>query len=406
MFWRLWLRSLTVKRPQAALAIGSVVVGAAVSSMLLNLYSDARRKMSQEFRAYGPNVVLSPGVSLGEGGNGAAVMDEAALARLKPLEQRESGLAAVAALYIAVRVKRLPADPRLPEFENVVAVGTDFNALRRMNPSWQLRGGPGERPAAGGASGGDGQTCVLGARVASRLRLGVGDSVELDLNGPSSRPPESARRSFRVSSVLSTGASEDDQVFVPLAMLQSLTGFNGKINLVELSIPGETVDVDRAIAGLVETFKGVSGLEVRPIRQIVYSSGKVLDTIRWLLISLTVLVLIIIAICIMATMTAIVLERRKDVAVMKALGASDRLLMELFLTEGAALGLLGGVAGFALGVELAREMAQRLFTVTLSVTWWTFPLVGSSSILLAMASSLLPLKIVPGIQPAAVLKGQ
>src|SRR5579863_10490889 len=61
LFWRLWLRSLTVKRPQAVLAIGSVLVGATVASMLLNLYGDARRKMTQEFRAYGPNVVLAPG---------------------------------------------------------------------------------------------------------------------------------------------------------------------------------------------------------------------------------------------------------------------------------------------------------------------------------------------------------
>src|SRR5579863_8478743 len=59
LFWRLWLRSLTVKRPQAVLAIGSVLVGATVASMLLNLYGDVRRKMTQEFSAYGPNIVLA-----------------------------------------------------------------------------------------------------------------------------------------------------------------------------------------------------------------------------------------------------------------------------------------------------------------------------------------------------------
>ena len=91
------------------------------------------------------------------------------------------------------------------------------------------------------------------------------------------------------------------------------------------------------------------GLEVRPIRQIVYSEGKVLGTIRWLLLSLTILILVIIALCVMATMTAIVLERRKDIGVMKALGAADALLMRLFMMEGASLGLVGGALGYGVG---------------------------------------------------------
>src|SRR6266700_93733 len=60
MFRRLWFRALTVKRPQAMLAGVSLLVGAATISMLLNLYSDVRRKLTEEFSAYGANVVLAP----------------------------------------------------------------------------------------------------------------------------------------------------------------------------------------------------------------------------------------------------------------------------------------------------------------------------------------------------------
>ena len=151
---------------------------------------------------------------------------------------------------------------------------------------------------------------------------------------------------LRIATVLTTGASEDDQVFLPLGALQSFLGMPGKVTLVEVSIPGETRDVESAVhrlAGLLP------GLEVRPIRQIVYSEGKVLGTIRWLLLSLTIMILVIIALCVMATMTAIVLERRKDIGVMKALGAADALLMRLFVTEGAGLGLVGGVFGIRTG---------------------------------------------------------
>src|SRR5437660_8552601 len=73
LFWRLWLRALTVKRPQAGVAIGSLLVGAATMSLLVNLYSGVRRKMTQEFRAYGANVVLAPG---GSGSSSPGLMDE------------------------------------------------------------------------------------------------------------------------------------------------------------------------------------------------------------------------------------------------------------------------------------------------------------------------------------------
>ena len=135
-----------------------------------------------------------------------------------------------------------------------------------------------------------------------------------------------------------------------------------QITLVELNLPGETRDVESAVHRLAGM---LPGLEVRPIRQIVYSEGKVLGTIRWVLLSFTVLILVTIALCVMATMTAIVLERRKDIGMMKALGAADALLMRLFMAEGAGLGLLGGALGYLVGVLLARSLALRLFGVAL-----------------------------------------
>ena len=84
LFWRLWLRALTVKRLQAGLAIGSLLVGAAVTSMLLNLYGDVHRKMTREFRAYGANVVVAPSAARGNTRSAGNLMDEGLLEQLKP----------------------------------------------------------------------------------------------------------------------------------------------------------------------------------------------------------------------------------------------------------------------------------------------------------------------------------
>jgi len=457
MFWRLWWRAVSVKRSQAALALGSLAVGAAITSMLLSLYGDVRRKMTEDFRAYGANVVIAPTpVGSGGGAEAGTMVEESALQPLAEFVRETPGTSFVPVLYGVVRASPDSADPRLPEFANVVAAGAEFGALRRLNPGWREAG----ESVSADLPPGD---CAIGSHLAARLHVRQGDSMDLrrvlsvaapanenarsalDCGGstpplssssatfqsrstaPSTSPsfqggveppqskvlsaqecskqqaaePEAA--TYRIATILSTGAPEDDQVFLPLATLQSFLDMRGKVTLVELSIPGETRDVENAVhrlAGLLP------GLEVRPIRQIVYSEGKVLGTIRWLLLSLTVLILVIIALCVMATMTAIVLERRKDIGVMKALGATDALLMRLFMMEGASLGLVGGALGYGAGALLARGLAERLFGVTLSLNAWTLPVVCGLSGVLAVIAAQVPVRIVRVIQPTVVLKGE
>jgi len=424
MFWRLWWRAVSVKRSQAALALGSLAVGAAITSMLLNLYGDVRRKMTEDFRSYGANVVIAAapaGTALGT--EDSMIVEEATLQPLAQFARETPGTLLAPVLYGVVQVSPDPADPRLPEFTNVVAAGAEFGALRRLNPGWREVGEavssdlpPGE--------------CAVGSHLAARLHLRPGDSIDLrrvesvaavsDRRPVASisnrrfggrRPPlqtteaenASPFAAYRIATVLTTGASEDDQVFLPLAALQSFLDLRGKVTLVELSIPGETREVESAVQGLAGL---LPGLEVRPIRQIVYSEGKVLGTIRWLLLSLTALILVIITLCVMATMTAIVLERRKDIGVMKALGAADALLMRLFITEGASLGLLGGALGYGVGALVARGLAARLFGVSLSLQGWTLPVVCGLTVALAVFAAQVPVRIVRAIQPTVVLKGE
>jgi putative ABC transport system permease protein len=299
-------------------------------------------------------------------------------------------------LHVVARVESTPSDPRLPESQNVVAVGTDFAALRRLYPGWRVQGATGN-----GSLGPD--DCVLGAHVASRLRVAVGGTIDLAAAGDSPDSSSATPAAFRVAGILSTGGAEDDRVFLDLRSLQRLAGLKGRISLVEVSLPGGSAEIER---GVMELAHSLPGVDVRAIHQIVESQGRVLGTIRGLAIWLTALILVIIGLCVMATMTAIVLERRKDIAVMKALGASDRLIVRLFLSEGAGLGLAGGVMGFAVGALLARELARRLFEVSLDLTWWTLPAVVLMSGLLAGAATLFPVRVVRDVEPAVILKGE
>lgn len=391
MFWRLCFRSLQVKRPQAALAGCSLLVGAALCSLLLNLYGGVNRGMTQAFSAFGANAVMAPRGGSAASSNLPGLMDEPG--GPGGVQTRFPEFASVPMLYVVTRLQNAVPDPRMPAGEDVVAVGSSLQALLLMNPNWRT-----ER--AGGALGsGD---CIVGAHLAAEMGFHPGSRLVLKTLAPSAGSVAKPASSFRVAGIASTGASADDQVFVPIEALQQLAGLEGKVSVIELRIPGDTAEIDAGLSRLAKAFPQV---DVRPVRQIVYSEGKVLGTVRRLTLALTALILAIVFLCVAATMSAIVLERRKDVAVMKALGANDRLVMKLFMSEGAALGLVGGLIGFFAGAWLARPLAVRLFGVALGPSWWVLPAVVLSTAILAVLATMIPVRVVRGIQPAVTLKG-
>lgn len=393
VFWRLCLRSLQVKRAQAILGVGSLVAGAAVCAMLMSLYGGVQRKMTESFRAFGPNVLIAP-PEVASGGSGLpALMPEPDLARLRPLAARYPGLSAIPELYAVAEVSSSEASLRLPGGENALAVGTNLRDLQAMNPEWRFDGSSDFAAP---------NTCAVGVHLAAALQLRPGDSLHVRSLAPHQPGGAASGHEFRVAAVISSGGSEDDQVFMPLPDLQRLAALPGKASIVELHVPGSASEIETAVHAIAKAFPEAG---VRPVRQIVYSQGRVLGSVRRVMLALTALILIVVALCVAATMTAIVLERRKDVAVMKALGASDARVMQLFLTEGAVLGLIGGLVGFCAGALLARGLGLRLFHVALAPSWWMFPAVCAATVILAVIATLFPVRIVREVQPAAALKG-
>jgi len=410
MFWRAWLRSLAVKRPQSLLAFAALALEATVASLLLNVYGGARRKMQSEFRSDGPNVVVAPansGVADGSAVSPAGLIDSGTVERVQAhlrtnstSPDKASPVVAVPVLYAVV----LAGSPKAPHgpLTSLVAVGAELAALYALNPAWKLSLAPDTAFDNLGSN-----RCLIGSHAAARLELTAGDTLELEAAAGGSAPAGSSTaagtRAFTVAGLVSSGGSEDDQVFLPLDPLQEVTGLGGKVSLVEMRLPGTASEVESAIGGLR---RGVPSVEVRPVREIVQTEGKVLSTIQSLLWALAALILGVVVLCVMATVTTIMLHRRKEVAVMKALGASDRAVAVLFLAEIVALGIAGGLVGFAAGALLARRLGVDLFGVPLSTDWSAVLPVLLAAVLAAALPALLPVSTIRGIDPAHALKGE
>ena len=397
--WRILGRSLSLKRPQVLVTLLSLTIGAAVAAMLLNLYGDAQAKMTREFRAFGANLILSPSGMARESGNPAEVQDslDASLMNEDVLEEiRRSGsearrITAVGILHAVARARNATDGSALGDSgDPVIVVGTDFTLLHQLYPAWRLS----PTAAVDGPS-----DAVIGEQVAEQLFLGRGDDLELEIGGAGA----SAQIRAKIAAIVSTGGPEDGQVFFPLARLQEALEIDGGISLAELRVDGSTQEIEAVAARIADAFPK---LDVRPVREIVYSEGQVLNTVRWLLLTLTMIILAITALCLIATITAIVLERQREIGLMKALGASDRLLMGFFLAEVGVLASAGSLVGFGLGAILSRFLGVQLFGIPLDLYWPALPWVTLTTVGVALVAAWSPVRVVRRIRPAMVLKGE
>ncbi|MGC2002353.1 MAG: ABC transporter permease [Candidatus Acidiferrales bacterium] len=381
MFWRLVFQLLRGSRGRLAVAILAIVSGAAVISALLNLDLGVQNKLTQEFRSLGANVVIAPPdsqQSLDAGSAGPVLFDEDVLDAGIQSVPDPNVVASAPYLYVVGKTAETP----------IVIVGTWLDDFRKLEPTAKLEGD-------WILSRDDEGQCLVGRNVARRFSLKPGGHLGFAY--------ANRNVTLRVAGVLDTGGSADNQAFVNLPVAQKLADKKGAISVWQLSVSGAPKIVADYAARLAKALP--VGVEVRPIRQITEAEGALLGRIQLLIISMVVLILILTALCVLGTMAALAMERRKDVGLMKSLGGSISRIVGLFLAEVGLLGALGGLLGAFIGVALSYWMGLRVFGTGISPRWEIFPVTIVLMIAVAMAGAL-PLRTLGNVKPAVILRGE
>jgi len=112
------------------------------------------------------------------------------------------------------------------------------------------------------------------------------------------------------------------------------------------------------------------------------------------------------ALAVGATSATTVLERRSEIGLMKALGASHRAVGSFFIAEQLLLALVGGALGYAIGIVLARVLGIGIFGIAPTLRWILFPVVLALAAVVAFLGSLAPLARASRADPAPVLRGE
>jgi putative ABC transport system permease protein len=173
--------------------------------------------------------------------------------------------------------------------------------------------------------------------------------------------------------------------------------------LLEVSVPGSREQVDAAVRQLQSAFPS---MQVRPVRQLLVAQGAVITRMRSVMLASTLLITLTVALCVFSTLTSSVLERRRDFAVMKAIGSSQTTVSGLFAGEGLLIALVAALTGYLLGSGVAAWISEANFHTAVTPRIVVLPLVIVCSVALALLAALLPLAQLQRIEPAGILKGE
>ncbi len=207
---------------------------------------------------------------------------------------------------------------------------------------------------------------------------------------------------YSVTGILTTGGEEESYVFMSLEDMAGLTG-SDTVDVAELSVSASAEELE----AYAEQITGnADGVRARLVKRVTRSETAVLGKLQSLVFLVTAVVLILTMICVSTTMMAVVSERRREIGLRKALGASDGSIRMEFLGEGMFLGLLGGVLGAILGFVFAQVVSVNVFGSSITFQPLLLPAAVIVSMGVAALSCLQPIKRAVAIDPAIVLKDE
>jgi putative ABC transport system permease protein len=362
MFLRMLVRAAVLRPGRAAAALLAMLVAAAAATAMLSLYVDVQAKLSREFRNYGANIVVVPkdGKELSK--------DALSAARLV---LGNNGIAVPFAYAVA----------RTSDGRSVVVAGTDLAQVRRLDSWWSVTGWPQARNEA-----------LIGRRAARALNPS-GNPLDLTFQG----------RTVRLDPVgtLQTGADEDSRIYLSLLDFTEWTRLSP--STIEISASGSSQQINAIMERLA---LALAPADVRPVRQVLEGEARVLGKMRLTLLVAAVLIILTAAVCVLATLTGWISDRRRDFALMKALGGSGRMIQGFFAAEAAALGAVGSAVGFAVGIGVAIWIGRTNFHASVTPRLDVFPLVLLGGVAIALVAAILPISLLRRVQPANILRGE
>lgn len=424
MFFRMLLSAVFRRRSRAVMAVVASLVGAATLSCLAMICIAVPQQMNQEMRAYGANLIVTP---LADSENGKSGIDDAMVEHTTEMVSAKGSEKHATYRYENVRVNAAP----------YVMAGVNPAQVRNLNHHWVVDG---SWPSAGKVLVGRDVADAMGLKVGGGITIGyrasdnAASSGQVSQSGTdgtdgtaqsgtdgtsdgqtssgstgaqqtqnvhvSSDIMDTSGTEFRVAGIVDTGGSEDSIIYALAGDVDKLTGSTRGVDVIEYSSGASD------LTALVNSINDMTSMHVKAqqVTKITASDTRVitmLQTLFWI-VSLVVLVFTLVGVG--TTISSIVSQRRNEIGLRKALGASSHAIGVEFYVESAVYGLLGGLLGTATGYGMARWLCATVFERSIGFNWWLAVVSVVFSALVAVVASIPPVHRATRIDPAVVLR--
>ena len=404
----------------------TVALGISLATAMLNVMFDVGDKVNQELKAFGANItvtsknssILKDIYGLDESSGPKEYLNEDDLGKLKTIFWTNNIVAFSPHLtgeLVAADGKKFTVTGTW--FDHKLKLPTDeifVTGEQYMKSWWQLDGA--------WPKDGDDKAVLVGKDLAKALNVQTGDSISYTRK-------DGTKDSFTVSGIISSGGEEDGQIVASLAAVQKAMGLEGKVDSITVSaVTTPENDLARKaaanpkslsvkeyeiwyctayVSSIAYQIEEVVGNSVaRPVRQIAESEGRILDKTQLLMLLITILSLLSATMGVSNLVSANIMERSKELGLLKALGATDISVVVLVLTEIFMAGLVGGVVGYGVGLGFAQVIGHAVFGSSIAINWVVIPLLMILLVFMLLLGSLPAIRSLLSLRPAIVLHGR
>ena len=413
MFATMLFGAVFRRKSRALMAVVATLVGAATLFCLAAICIVVPQQMSDEMRAYGANIIVTP--LAGEWKNG---IDRAMVLHTNDMVLAKGAMRFATYRYENVRINAAP----------YVLAGVDVSAVKSLNKHWNVDGA---WPSSGNVTVGRDVSLAMGLKIGSRIAIAyrAGDNSS-DSHKPAQKSQGKSQdnqadnqtekssqnklvegrvstdimdthgTTFRVCGILDTGDAEDSMLYATNADLRALTGVKRGADVIAYSSSAPNVDA------VVRSINDMTSMRVRAqqVTKVTAADTGIIAMLRSLFWIVSLVVLALMMVGVSTTISSIVQQRRNEIGLRKALGASAKSIGVEFTAESGLYGFIGGIAGTAVGYGFARLLASMVFSRGLSVNWWLVAFSIVFSVAASCVAALPPVLRASKIDPAIVLR--
>ncbi len=413
MFATMLFGAVFRRKSRALMAVVATLVGAATLFCLAAICIVVPQQMSDEMRAYGANIIVTP--LAGEWKNG---IDRAMVLHTNDMVLAKGAMRFATYRYENVRINAAP----------YVLAGVDVSAVKSLNKHWNVDGA---WPSSGNVMVGRDVASAMGLKIGSRIAIAyragdnysdsdslaqksqgnqAGNQTDNQTDKSSQNKLVEGRVStdimdthgttFRVCGILDTGDAEDSMLYATNADLRALTGVKRGADVIAYSSSAPNVDA------VVRSINDMTSMRVRAqqVTKVTAADTGIIAMLRSLFWIVSLVVLALMMVGVSTTISSIVQQRRNEIGLRKALGASAKSIGIEFTAESGLYGFIGGIAGTAVGYGFARLLASMVFARDLSVNWWLVVFSIVFSVAASCVAALPPVLRASKIDPAIVLR--